>query len=321
VNNDTLSFSIIIPTYARPLPLAGCLESLTRLESPAAGFEVIVVDDGSPQPLDEIVKPWRDRLNLTLMRQSNSGPGAARNAGAERACGRFLAFTDDDCRPASDWLTALARRFEQSPQNLLGGSTVNELTHNSYATASQILIDVVYAFYNRRPEEPRFFASNNIAVPAELFRQSGGFDPQSFPLVAAEDRDFCDRWRRQGRQMTFAREAVVWHAHDLTLRDYCKQHFTYGRGALHFDRALRNRNDGRPRDDSGFLAQLPRLLKEPLRELPTAQVFKVLPLVFLSQAVNAVGFFYEAYYHRQRFHEGQTSAPAGLPGRTERLSG
>src|SRR5262249_44736457 len=149
-----------------------------------------------------------------------------------------------DCWPAPDWLTALARRFEQTPQNLLGGRTVNRLTRNPYATASQIMIDVVYAFYNRDPEASRFFASNNIAMSADLFRQAGGFDDKRFPLVGAEDRDFCDRWLRQGRRMTFASEAVMLHSHDLTLRTYCKQQFNYGRGALRYDRVLRERNSG-----------------------------------------------------------------------------
>ena len=295
MSHDADLFSVIIPTHARPCQLAGCLESLTLLQPPASGFEVIVVDDGSPQPLDEVVKPYRDRLDLTLVRQSNGGPASARNTGAGMARGRFLAFTDDDCRPAPDWLTALARRFEQTPQNLIGGRTVNQLTRNPYSTASQILIDVVYAFYNRDPEAPRFFASNNMAAPADLFRQAGGFDNEGFPLVAAEDRDFCDRWLRKGYRMTYAPEAVVLHAHDLTLLSYCRQHFTYGRGALCFDRVIRARNSGRKRDDTGFHARLPQHLRAPLRQLSFGQVLCVLPLIAVSQAAAAAGFYYEAY--------------------------
>jgi GT2 family glycosyltransferase len=316
VSHDADSISLIIPTHARPCQLAGCLESLTFLQPPAAGFEVIVVDDGSPQPLDEVVKPYRDRLDLTLVRQSNGGPASARNTGAGAAHGRFLAFTDDDCRPAPDWLTALARRFEQTPRNLLGGRTVNQLTCNPYATASQVMIDVVYAFYNRDPEAPRFFASNNIAVPADLFWQAGGFDGQGFPLVAAEDRDFCDRWLRQGYRMTYAPEAVVLHAHDLALHSYCRQHFTYGRGALRFDRALRARNSGRQRDDTGFLSRLPQLLREPLRQLSLGQVLMVLPLIAVSQVANAAGFFCESCRSRSQItrtlpDRAQSPSPSG----------
>ena len=79
------SFSVIVPTHGRPRQLASCLESLTRLQAPAGNFEVVVVDDGSPEPLDEVVKPYRNRLDLTLLRQPNGGPGSARNTGAAAA--------------------------------------------------------------------------------------------------------------------------------------------------------------------------------------------------------------------------------------------
>jgi glycosyltransferase involved in cell wall biosynthesis len=294
-----VSFSVIIPTHARPRQLGSCLESLTHLQPPAGDFEVIVVDDGSPQRLDDVVKPYYDRLDLTLLRQPNQGPGAARNTGAAAARGRFLAFTDDDCRPAPDWLNALARRFEQAPQDLLGGRTVNRLTRNPYATASQVILDIVYAFYNRDPGAARFLASNNLAVPADLFRQAGGFDAKGFRF-AAEDRELCDRWLHQGRRMTYVFEALVLHAHDLTLRSYCEQHFAYGRGAWRYHRLRGERGSGRMRDDMSFHAQLPRLLRAALGQLPLARALRVLPLTLVWQVANAAGFFCEAYGARSR---------------------
>ncbi|MBC7811061.1 MAG: glycosyltransferase family 2 protein, partial [Burkholderiales bacterium] len=76
-----LFFSIIIPSYNRPAQLRTCLEALTQLDY--APFEVIVVDDHSPQPLDNVIESFTDRLNVRLLRQpDNHGPGAARNVGA-----------------------------------------------------------------------------------------------------------------------------------------------------------------------------------------------------------------------------------------------
>jgi glycosyltransferase involved in cell wall biosynthesis len=295
---STYLFSIIIPTYNRPRQLASCLEALTRLRTPAGGFEVIVVDDGSPQPLDQTAEPYRRRLDLTLLRKPNGGPGSARNTGAGVARGRFLAFTDDDCWPAPDWLIALARRFERAPQHMLGGHTINRLTRNPYATTSQLIQDVVYAFYNRDPEAARFFASNNLAVPADLFRQLGGFDEQFF-RAASEDRELCDRWLQQGHRMGYVPEAVVLHAHALTLRTFWKQHFTYGRGAWRYHQVRAGRGSGRMRDDMKFHARLPQLLRGPLAGLPPGRVWTILPLLLLWQAANTAGFFYEAYLARR----------------------
>ncbi|MSS71915.1 MAG: glycosyltransferase [Candidatus Latescibacteria bacterium] len=141
-------FSIIVPTHARPRQLAVCLDALTGLVYPRDRFEVIVVDDGSRTPPEEVVAPFRDRLNLTLLTQPNAGPATARNTGAARARGEVLAFTDDDCVPAPDWLGRLAERFDLSPDPMIGGQTVNMFPDNLYSTASQLLITYLYTYYD-----------------------------------------------------------------------------------------------------------------------------------------------------------------------------
>lgn len=106
MSDQDLGFSLIIPTYARPKQLGNCLESLTQLIAPRSGFEIIIVDDGNPESLEPVVAPFREKLNLRLLRQENGGPAKARNTGAAAARGRHLAFTDDDCRPEPNWLCA-----------------------------------------------------------------------------------------------------------------------------------------------------------------------------------------------------------------------
>src|SRR5262245_39012600 len=101
-------FSVIIPTYSRPAQLGGCLEALAATQLAGNSFEVIVVDDGSPSPPRAVVDRFGERLMVRLLTSAHVGPAAARNLGAEQAAGQFLAFTDDDCRPAPDWLPELA---------------------------------------------------------------------------------------------------------------------------------------------------------------------------------------------------------------------
>ena len=98
-------FSIIIPTFNRAVQLRNCLAAIAALDFPADNFEVIVVDDGSKSLSDAIVNKFSKSLKISLLSQKNSGPAAARNNGADRATGQFLVFTDDDCAPATDWLT------------------------------------------------------------------------------------------------------------------------------------------------------------------------------------------------------------------------
>ncbi|MBD2059306.1 glycosyltransferase [Oculatella sp. FACHB-28] len=283
-------FSIIIPTYARPERLTNCLQAIAQLDYPGDRFEVIVVDDGSPTSMEAVVAPFRDQLHLTLIRQVNAGPAKARNVGAEQANGQFLVFTDDDCAPVRDWLKALESRFTTTPSCIIGGRTFNALPNNLYSTASQVLIDYLYKYYSVEGDRSSFFASNNIALPADQFRALGGFDT-SFSLAAGEDREFCDRWLHHGYLMLYAPEVQVYHAHSLTLPKFWQQHFNYGRGAFcfHQSRARRNVEQIKVEPLSFYL----NLLTYPLSQTSPLQGLLISVLFLLSQLANITGFLWE----------------------------
>jgi len=287
------TFSIIVPTRGRPVQLAACLDALCRLDFSSDQFETIIVDDGSPIPMDDIVRPFANVNRIVLLRTPHAGPAAARNIGAKEARGRFIAFTDDDCRVASVWLKALSARLERDANQMVGGPIINSLVNNHYAITSHVILDSVYAYYNRRPESASFFASNNMAMPTALFEAIGGFDA-SFPRAAAEDRDFCDRWRHAGQRMTYAPEAVVYHGHDLTFRSFVRQHFNYGSGAWQYHVRRGHRKSGRLRNDLYFHNQLPHLLLPSLSKLKPRQKVVVGGLLAVWQAANAAGFFWQA---------------------------
>ena len=290
MKHDLPFFSVIIPTYERPAQLVKCLSALARLDYPPERFEVIVVDDGSAGGVPEsLLDEFRDQADVKLFAQTNAGPAAARNFGATRARGEFLAFTDDDCQPASGWLRALASRFAQTPDRIIGGRTLNALPANPYSETSQMIIEVVYAHFNADHDAAQFFASNNFAVPAELFRALGGFD-ESFRT--SEDREVCDRWAARGRRLSYAPEAVIHHAHDLTLGTLWRQHFGYGRGAWRFHCARARRGCGRFKPDPVFYLKLLRASTSRARKTPAALMTA---LLFWSQLANTAGFLYEYF--------------------------
>jgi glycosyltransferase involved in cell wall biosynthesis len=148
--------SVIIPTFERPKELAACLAALATLSYDRARFEVVIVDDGSTTPLDEVVAGCTNTLNVTLLRQNNAGPASARNFGASRATGDFLVFIDDDCAPSSEYLSKLAARLVDLPDCTVGGHTVNALTDNIYLAASQTLCDYLYGYCNADSRTPGF---------------------------------------------------------------------------------------------------------------------------------------------------------------------
>lgn len=280
-------FSIIVPTYGRPAQLSLCLQSLAGLDYPRDRFEAVVVDDGGADPLEKVVAPFRSTLSLQLLRQENTGPAGARNFGFRQARGEFLAFTDDDCQPDAGWLRDMAHHGVAKPDHLIGGRTVNALPQNPYSETSQAIIDAVYSHFNADPDDARFFASNNFAVSAELFRQMNGFAEN---FVTSEDREFCARWRSAGRPLRYVPSAVVYHAHDLSFRSLWRQHFGYGRGARHFHQGRSLQGDPPFKPEPAFYL---RLFKSVASRPPKARGLQLTALLFWAQLANAAGFFSE----------------------------
>ena len=295
------AFSVVIPTRERPAQLASCLDSLVRAQEPPGGFEVIVVDDGGDAQLEAVLGPLRDRLELTLLHRPHRGPAAARNAGVQHARGEMLAFTDDDMLVDPGWLAALAARSSARPGAAIGGRTVNALAGNRCSRVSQWIVERAYSHHNEQSDGPRFFAANNLALPAADFRDLGGFDPA---FRTSEDRDLCARWRESGRPMAYAPEAVALHARELDLAGFWRQHFGYGRGAFAHRRASRAR--GAPATDRiqpafhlrVMYLGLRRLISDPREAL----------LIVLWQLANAAGFL----------REGLTSIASRLTGGANR---
>jgi glycosyltransferase involved in cell wall biosynthesis len=280
--------SIVIPTYSRPVALADCLHALADLRYPRDRFEVIVVDDESPESPAPIVDAHADRLAVTCIRQRHAGPAAARNKGASHARGEFIAFTDDDCRPSPIWLQALAARFAVAPDHAIGGRTINFHDGNRYSLTSTMIID--YLYQNHLNTDKPFFASNNFALPAAAFHNIGGFNTV-FPVAAGEDREFCERWASQGRPMLFAPEALVYHAQSLNFLGFWRQQFNYGRAAWLFRRLTAK--TGRGQFISEPLAFYVDLVRYPLKKGLNWQAIELAVLVCVSQLAVASGFFLE----------------------------
>jgi len=317
MSGPTPRYSVIIPTFNRRDVIRGTLESLEKLRPPPGGWEVIIVDDGSPAPLDGLVEPHRARLTIELFRQPNAGPAAARNRGATLARGEFLVFTDDDCQPEPEWLCEFDRVFQQDPDLLLGGFIVNGLVHNVYSATSQLIVDMVYRQFNPTPDAATFFCSNNFAMPARRFRELQGFDAARFRLAAGEDRDFCARWRQQGWGLRLVPGAVIRHFHVMNLPKFWRQCFGYGRGAWTFHRLQSRRGVNSFARDSGLHRNLPRTLPPLWSQLDWKSRLATPPLLAVWQVANALGFAYQWWLDRRETVTPRAGPPPRLPERSD----
>ena len=287
---ERIVFSVIVPTHNRVQALAHCLAALAQLDYPREQIEILVVDDGGEMTLTETLAPFQSPMAVTLLTQERAGPGAARNAGAVRARGVFLAFTDDDCAPAPGWLRALEFHLNAAPGCAVGGRTLNLLDDNLYAVTSELLIDYLYRYYNPDPNHARFVASNNLALPRACFLELGGFDV-SFRRAGGEDRDFCDRWLGRGHRIVYAADAVVQHAHALGLISFVQQHWRYGQGAWRFHRAQARRGLAPVRVEPLYFYR--DLLLYPFSQKQRRALGLAL-LMVTAQEANLAGFLYQA---------------------------
>lgn len=101
--------TVIVPAFNTENYIDECLDSI--LSQPLDDIEVICIDDGSSDRTYDVLAAWAERdARVHVCRQGNSGPGAARNAGIERATGEYLCFVDSDDLVAPSALQEMHQR-------------------------------------------------------------------------------------------------------------------------------------------------------------------------------------------------------------------
>lgn len=186
--------SVCMPTYNRPEMLQEAVASLLRQDD--AGFEVIVVDDGSTDDrvakvLEDMAPVFRER-GWTIIRQPNAGPAAARRAARARAKGSHILLMDDDNIALSHEI-GMFRRAAMSGADILtcvpGQHPANTVGPAPVATLPGTDADWPTVAVDWTPVGPchalaiftNCLGDNNCLVRAEVFDALGGQgnDPQN----------------------------------------------------------------------------------------------------------------------------------------------
>jgi glycosyltransferase involved in cell wall biosynthesis len=277
----------VVPTFNRPQQLADCLDALSAQTLPKECFEVIVVDDGGSHPLTGITESFAGRLHIKFLRQANGGCASARQCGIDNAEGEYLAFTDDDCRPAPDWLTRIEAVLKRNPDCAVAGRTINGLRDDLYAEATQSIVEALVTSGRDRAGYVRYAPTHNLAFRKAPLMAIGALD-RSWRIAGGEDRDLCARWSQGGFRLAYESLATVLHYHRLNLRGFLRQHFHYGRGAWRYY----TNKASFPRFESPRLYS--SLLLTPFREQPIGRALAVCGLVLLAQSATGVGLLVQA---------------------------
>lgn len=235
---DSPKISLVICTRNRAKQLERCLKNLTLLAYPHQ-WELVIVDNGSSDDTQTVIEQWRQSLpcTVTALREPNPGLGRARNAGWRAASGCIIAFTDDDCYPKEDFLSAVVRAFDDDPSTGFVGGRI--LLHD--ATDYRITIQEQDR-YESLP--PRTFIPTGLIQGANMsFRRTAieavsGFDEWfgAGSLFACEDVDIVARISAAGWRGAYNPGPTVYHHHGRkTLDDAIRlmKQYDRGRGAYY----------------------------------------------------------------------------------------
>src|SRR6266480_1305076 len=169
--------SVIIPACGHAEVICQTLESV--FSQTFTDFEVIVVNDGSPDHTSEVVAPFVANGKVRYFAQQNSGQAAARNRGAAEAQGKFFAFLDDDDLWPSDKLAWQVKYLETNP----GVSVVAGWCEDFRGKIPGLGVERPFASGPKGSVDLMVLVRVPITSPgqtliySDLFRELGGFDP------------------------------------------------------------------------------------------------------------------------------------------------
>lgn len=222
IDGNQPTVSVIIPCLDHAAELDRCLRSLSE-QCSTDFLEIIVVDSSSNDRSAAVARRYSGvRLYCSEKRLM---PGHARNFGASKATGGFLAFIDADCVAEPNWITVLHAALEAG-HRAVGGAVLQGDPWNPVA-----IIDNLMQFVDLHPMRPKgaiaLLPSCNLAISKEDFDALEGFPELEVP--AGEDVLFCANARsRWAEGLHFEPAMRVRHFGRAGLREFWLHQVFFG---------------------------------------------------------------------------------------------
>lgn len=221
-----MKYSIIIPVFNRPDEVSELLESLTF--QTYNDFEILIVEDGSTEPCQEVCDKYTGKLNIRYFLKENSGPGQSRNYGAERAYGEYLIILDSDVVVPKDYLATINKELEKDKADAFGGP---DRAHPSFTDTQKAISYSMTSFFTTggirggKKKLDKFYPrSFNMGIRRDVYQTLGGFSKMRF----GEDIDFSIRIFKAGYQCRLFPGAWVYHKRRTDFRKFWRQVYNSG---------------------------------------------------------------------------------------------
>ncbi len=222
-----LKFSIIVPVYNRPKEIEELLESLTK-QTFKQNFEVLIIEDGSENSSEDIVKSYQEKLDLKYFYKENSGAGASRNFGMQRATGNYFIILDSDVILPNRYLSEVYKSLRKKYTDAFGGADKAHESFTDLQKAINYSMTSILTTGGIRGKEksvgkfqPRSF---NLGISKKAFEKTQGFSK----MKTGEDIDLTFRLWENGFETQLITNAFVYHKRRSTLKQFLKQTFSFG---------------------------------------------------------------------------------------------
>lgn len=240
---EVLPASIIIPTYNRAAYLSECLKAVAALKTDPATFEIIIVDNNSPDNTQDVSSKFAQAhpmLQTKYILETRQGLGYGRNRGVIEAKGNILCFLDDDALPYPEWLSVILSEFRDPTIGCFGGPAL--LNYQGQERPKWLKGDLQgllsgYVLPYTKPtlvsKVAEFPFGCNMAFRKEVFNELGFFrtdlDRSGNQVLAAGDTEMIARAHKTGWKVMYLPEAQVSH---LVAPERLKKEYIYliGRG-------------------------------------------------------------------------------------------
>tara|TARA_B110000971_G_scaffold46915_1_gene46958 strand:- start:449 stop:1405 length:957 start_codon:yes stop_codon:yes gene_type:complete len=222
-----LLYSIIIPVYNRPNEIDELLDSFTKQDF-SDDFEVLIIEDGSTIKSDIIVKKYKSQLNIKYFFKENTGAGASRNFGMQRALGNYFIILDSDVILPEHYLSEVKKGLDIKYTDAFGGP---DTAHESftpiqkainYAMTSMLTTGGIRGKKQAFGKfQPRSF---NLGLSKIVFEKTQGFSK----MKNGEDIDLTFRLWENEFDTQLLEKAFVYHKRRSSLKQFFKQTHGFG---------------------------------------------------------------------------------------------
>lgn len=221
-----LKYSVIIPVFDRPLEIKELLESLSAQSF--KNFEVIIVEDGSKETCEHMVKTFHDSLQIKYFFKNNTGPGDSRNFGMKNSTGDFFIFFDSDCLLPREYFSVLDKALAIRKLDAFGGP---DSAQEAFSETQKAINYAMTSFFTTGgirggkkqldKFQPRSF---NMGISKKAYETVGGFSN----IHPGEDPDLSYRIMDAGLNVGLISEAFVYHKRRVDFAKFTKQVYKFG---------------------------------------------------------------------------------------------